>query len=133
MPPSGETAMKFGLFYELIALRPHDEEAVRRAYRPALEQIQHAGQLGFEYGWTQHSFERHGRFWEVPARNVIPRPVQKPHPPLWVAGVSPNTFEIAADKGIGVLSFSLSAPGQSEAAVAMYKRRIKDAEPVGSF
>ncbi len=49
--------MEFGLFYELIALRPHDEEAVRRAYREALEQIQFAEQMGFEYVWeTEHHF-----------------------------------------------------------------------------
>jgi alkanesulfonate monooxygenase SsuD/methylene tetrahydromethanopterin reductase-like flavin-dependent oxidoreductase (luciferase family) len=225
--------MKFGLFYELIALRPHDEAAVRRAYWEALEQIQYAEQMGFEYVWetehhftekfsyssapelfltavasrtskirvghgvvlltmnhpvraaeraavldilsngrlefgtgrgtseaelggfnidpeisrdqweealgmipkmwTQDSFEHHGRFWTVPPRNVIPKPVQKPHPPLWVSGVSPQTFEIAADKGLGVLSFSLSAPGQSENAVKMYRERIKSAEPVGKF
>jgi alkanesulfonate monooxygenase SsuD/methylene tetrahydromethanopterin reductase-like flavin-dependent oxidoreductase (luciferase family) len=83
--------------------------------------------------WTQDSFEHSGRFWTIPPRNVIPKPVQKPHPPLWVSGVSPQTFEIAADKGIGVLSFSLSAPGQSEKAVAMYKERIKSARPAGAF
>ena len=49
--------MQFGLFYELTALRPHDEAAVQRAYREALEQIAFAEEMGFEYIWeTEHHF-----------------------------------------------------------------------------
>jgi hypothetical protein len=33
----------------------------------------------------------------VPARNVIPKPVQKPHPPMWVAASRPDTF-VQADR-----------------------------------
>ena len=49
--------MEFGLFYELIALRPRDEAAVQRAYAEALEQIAFAEQMGFEYVWeAEHHF-----------------------------------------------------------------------------
>lgn len=83
--------------------------------------------------WTEDEFEHHGRFWDVPLRSIVPHPLQQPHPPLWVSGVSPRTFELAGDMGIGILSFSLSAPGQSESAVKEYRRRIASCTPVGKF
>ena len=83
--------------------------------------------------WTQELFEHHGKYWDIPERNVLPKPLQQPHPPLWVSGVSPRTFELAGEMGIGILSFSLSAPGQSEAAIKEYRRRIASCDPVGGF
>lgn len=83
--------------------------------------------------WMSDAFEWKGKYFEFPPRNVIPKPIQQPHPPLWLATVSPPSFELAAQKGLGVLSFSLTAPGQSKEAVKVYRDRIKDAEPVGAF
>jgi alkanesulfonate monooxygenase SsuD/methylene tetrahydromethanopterin reductase-like flavin-dependent oxidoreductase (luciferase family)/putative sterol carrier protein len=51
-----------------------------------------------------------GRFVGMPARNVVPKPVQKPHPPLWVACSRRDTIKLAAEKGIGALSFSFVEP-----------------------
>ncbi len=46
-----------------------------------------------------------GTFYAVPeAVTVHPRPVQRPHPPLWLAAVSPESFELAAGLGLGVLA-----------------------------
>ena len=42
----------------------------------------------------------------MPPRNVVPKPLQKPHPPLWVACSRRDTIHLAATKGIGALSFS---------------------------
>jgi alkanesulfonate monooxygenase SsuD/methylene tetrahydromethanopterin reductase-like flavin-dependent oxidoreductase (luciferase family) len=47
--------------------------------------------------WRNGPFEYHGKFFSVPARNVIPKPVQKPHPPMWVAASRPDTF-VQADR-----------------------------------
>lgn len=51
-----------------------------------------------------------GEFVDMPPRNVVPKPVQKPHPPVWVAATSRNTVALAAQAGIGCLSFSLPEP-----------------------
>src|SRR6185312_3413642 len=51
-----------------------------------------------------------GRFLSMPARNVVPKPIQKPHPPLWVACSRRETIRLAAEKGIGALSFSFIEP-----------------------
>ena len=49
-------------------------------------------------------------FWQMPPRNVIPKPLQRPHPPLWVACSRRETIQFAARKGIGALSFSFVEP-----------------------
>ena len=54
----------------------------------------------------------------MPPRNVVPKPLQKPHPPLWVACSQPPTIQLAASKGIGALSFAFLDPTQAKATVA---------------
>jgi alkanesulfonate monooxygenase SsuD/methylene tetrahydromethanopterin reductase-like flavin-dependent oxidoreductase (luciferase family)/putative sterol carrier protein len=61
-----------------------------------------------------------GRFLSMPPRNVVPKPVQKPHPPLWVACSRRETIRLAAEKGIGALSFSFVEPEEAEAWVDEY-------------
>jgi alkanesulfonate monooxygenase SsuD/methylene tetrahydromethanopterin reductase-like flavin-dependent oxidoreductase (luciferase family) len=64
------------------------------------------------------------RFLRMPTRNVVPKPLQKPHPPLWVACSQPSTIELAAAKGIGALSFAFLDPTQAKATVERYYERI---------
>ena len=54
--------------------------------------------------WADEPFSFQGRFWSFPEIDVIPKPVQKPHPALWTAAVSPQTFPMAAEQGLGVLA-----------------------------
>ncbi len=61
-----------------------------------------------------------GRFLEVPIRNVVPKPVQKPHPPLWVACSRRETIAMAAERGIGALSFSFVEPEEAKGWVDEY-------------
>lgn len=49
---------------------------------------------------------RFGVFYDFPARNVVPKRVQKPHPPLWVACTNVKTIAQAAEWGLGALGFS---------------------------
>jgi alkanesulfonate monooxygenase SsuD/methylene tetrahydromethanopterin reductase-like flavin-dependent oxidoreductase (luciferase family) len=55
-----------------------------------------------------------GTFIDVPPRNVVPKPLQRPHPPLWVACSRRETIHLAATKGIGALSFSFIEPGRAK-------------------
>jgi alkanesulfonate monooxygenase SsuD/methylene tetrahydromethanopterin reductase-like flavin-dependent oxidoreductase (luciferase family)/putative sterol carrier protein len=68
-----------------------------------------------------------GRFLSMPPRNVVPKPVQKPHPPLWVACSRRETIRLAAEKGIGALSFSFVEPEEAKAWVDEY-HAIVDSE-----
>jgi alkanesulfonate monooxygenase SsuD/methylene tetrahydromethanopterin reductase-like flavin-dependent oxidoreductase (luciferase family) len=70
---------------------------------------------------TEDPFTGHeGRFLTLPPRNVIPKPRQKPHPPLWVACSRRETILLAARKGIGALSFSFVEPEAAKAWVDDY-------------
>lgn len=67
----------------------------RQRYEEALAIIQQA--------WTQGRFSYEGQFWQIPELSVSPRPVQKPHPPIYRGIASPEAFEIAGIKGHGAL------------------------------
>jgi alkanesulfonate monooxygenase SsuD/methylene tetrahydromethanopterin reductase-like flavin-dependent oxidoreductase (luciferase family) len=66
-----------------------------------------------------------GRFLSMPARNVIPKPAQKPHPPLWVACSRRETIRTAAEQGIGALSFSFVEPEEAKAWVDEYQAIVE--------
>ena len=74
-----------------------------------------------------------GRFFSMPARNVLPKPYSSPHPPMWVAAGNPDTFEKAARMGLGVLCFTGGSPQKMEPLIDTYKKAIVDAEPVGEY
>lgn len=46
----------------------------------------------------------HGRHYDLDGLTVVPRVLQRPHPPLWTAAVSPDSFELAARLGVGALA-----------------------------
>lgn len=46
----------------------------------------------------------HGRHFDLDEIAVVPRVMQRPHPPLWTAAVSPESFELAARLGVGALA-----------------------------
>jgi alkanesulfonate monooxygenase SsuD/methylene tetrahydromethanopterin reductase-like flavin-dependent oxidoreductase (luciferase family) len=58
--------------------------------------------------WTEDILEYDGKLMKVPPRRVVPKPIQKPHPPMWMACVAPDSYEIAGNRGLGALSFSLN-------------------------
>lgn len=83
--------------------------------------------------WTQDLFSWDGKYFSVPERCILPKPVQKPHPPLWVTASNPATIEVAARMGLGVAMFNFSDPALLEPLVETYKKMIEHAEPVGEF
>jgi alkanesulfonate monooxygenase SsuD/methylene tetrahydromethanopterin reductase-like flavin-dependent oxidoreductase (luciferase family) len=75
-----------------------------------------------------------GEFLKMPPRNVVPKPLQKPHPPLWVACSRRDTIHMAATKGVGALSFSFVEPADARAFVDDYYATIQSDECVaGGF
>jgi len=83
--------------------------------------------------WTQEHFSWDSPYLRLPPRNVVPKPLQKPHPPLWVACSSPETTVQAAERGIGMLGVSVGTPKEQEGRIAEYHRLIQSCEPVGDF
>src|SRR4051794_34137031 len=73
-----------------------------------------------------------GEFMKMPPRNVVPKPMQKPHPPLWVACSRRDTILLAAEKGIGALTFAFIDPEEARTWVAEYEHTLAEkCVPVG--
>jgi alkanesulfonate monooxygenase SsuD/methylene tetrahydromethanopterin reductase-like flavin-dependent oxidoreductase (luciferase family) len=73
-----------------------------------------------------------GKYVTMPPRNVVPKPVQKPHPPLWVACSRRDTILLAAEKGIGALTFAFIDPEEAEHWIGDYEKTMADTcVPVG--
>jgi alkanesulfonate monooxygenase SsuD/methylene tetrahydromethanopterin reductase-like flavin-dependent oxidoreductase (luciferase family) len=84
--------------------------------------------------WTQDVFEWRGKHFRVPPRRVHPKPIQKPHPPVWVASTNPASHELAGRMGLGLLSFTIGVPPSELAErITLYRNALKEAKPVGHF
>lgn len=66
-----------------------------------------------------------GRYFEMPCRNIVPKPVQRPHPPVWVACSQRETIRMAARLGIGALTFAFVDPAEAQSWVDEYYGIIK--------
>jgi len=221
--------MKFGIFYELQLPRPWEPGGELRLYQNALDQVELADRLGYDYAWeVEHHFleeyshspapevflgaasqrtkyirlahgimqlttspparvaeriaaldlvsrgrvefgmgesasstelepfgrafeekravwedavraiipmfrdggcEYHGPYFDFPLRNVVPKPLQKPHPPLWVACSQLDTIEMAGRRGMGALGFQFVSAEAAHAWVhAYYNAYVKRRE-----
>jgi alkanesulfonate monooxygenase SsuD/methylene tetrahydromethanopterin reductase-like flavin-dependent oxidoreductase (luciferase family) len=216
--------MKFGIFYELQLPRPWNEDSEYRLYKNALDQLELADGLGYDYAWeVEHHFleeyshssapevflaaasqrtkrirlghgifqlttnhpakvaekisvldlvsdgrvefgmgesasvtelepfgvnfdekraifeeavkclipmfqpgghSHKGHYFDFPARNVLPKPRQKPHPPLWVACSQLETIAYAGQKGLGALGFQFVSADAAHAWVHAYYNAI---------
>jgi alkanesulfonate monooxygenase SsuD/methylene tetrahydromethanopterin reductase-like flavin-dependent oxidoreductase (luciferase family) len=68
----------------------------------------------------------------MPCRNVVPKPLQKPHPPVWVACSNRETIKLAARLGIGALTFAFVDPAEAKQWVDDYYRILKtECVPIG--
>jgi alkanesulfonate monooxygenase SsuD/methylene tetrahydromethanopterin reductase-like flavin-dependent oxidoreductase (luciferase family) len=73
-----------------------------------------------------------GKYFTMPVRNVVPKPVQKPHPPLWVACSRRETIHLAAKLGIGALTFAFVSPEEAKQWVTDYYTTLEnECEPIG--
>ncbi len=74
---------------------PHGTDGIRRG--PRRESKDHGAPrsrtvVGM---WEIEYYEEHSEFLDFPRRMITPKPVQDPHPPAWMAGVSPGTAAVA--------------------------------------
>ena len=83
--------------------------------------------------WTQEIYSHEGKYFNVPEREVIPKPFQKPHPPLWSACSQDDTFQRAGELGIGCLCNVLGQYDAVEKRIGVYKEALKTAQPAGKF
>ncbi|HEX7035548.1 MAG TPA: LLM class flavin-dependent oxidoreductase [Pseudomonadales bacterium] len=67
-----------------------------------------------------HGWQYDGEFFKFPLRAVVPKPLQKPHPPLWVACSQLDTIKYAAHRGMGALCFKFADLDSARAWVNAY-------------
>jgi alkanesulfonate monooxygenase SsuD/methylene tetrahydromethanopterin reductase-like flavin-dependent oxidoreductase (luciferase family) len=82
---------------------------------------------------TEEPFTGHsGEFVTMPPRNVVPKPRQKPHPPLWVACSRRDTIHLAAQKAMGALAFAFVDPEEARYWVDDYHTTLaREGVPLG--
>jgi alkanesulfonate monooxygenase SsuD/methylene tetrahydromethanopterin reductase-like flavin-dependent oxidoreductase (luciferase family) len=85
--------------------------------------------------WTSDRFSHHSDTYRIDDVAIGPKPLQKPHPPLWQAAASPTSFEEAGRRGVGVLGTtmweSLERVGRM---IKLYRTAAEAcADPVGAF
>jgi alkanesulfonate monooxygenase SsuD/methylene tetrahydromethanopterin reductase-like flavin-dependent oxidoreductase (luciferase family) len=69
-------------------------------------------------------YEHNGEYWSFPTATSVPKPVQKPHPPLWIAARSPVTFDYAIANSCNIISWPLTRPFDE---AELYKRQLDEA------
>ena len=72
----------------------------------------------------QGDCEHNGEFWNFPTATSVPKPLQQPHPPIWVAARAPVTFDYAVANGCNIISWPLTRPMDE---VDLYKQRLDQA------
>jgi alkanesulfonate monooxygenase SsuD/methylene tetrahydromethanopterin reductase-like flavin-dependent oxidoreductase (luciferase family) len=109
---------------EGFGVSPHE---TREMWAEALEHI-----VGC---WTHDEYEFAGKHWSMPRRRVLPKPLQKPHPPLWGATTSPEGHRAMGRLGIGLCSFTVGVPPEDLALrVGLYRKGLAECEkPIGAF
>ncbi|MGD0956564.1 MAG: LLM class flavin-dependent oxidoreductase [Candidatus Acidiferrales bacterium] len=115
---SGATSTELGGFFV-----PQEEKKAMQ-----LEGMRVAVRMLVEEPFT--GFE--GRYVKVPARNLVPKPLQKPHPPLWMACSRRESILDAARLGVGALTFSFLTAAEARQWVEDYYRTMEnECEPLG--
>ena len=72
-----------------------DQSRSKDIFRESVEIIQKA--------WTEESFNYDGEFYQFENLSVHPKPLQQPHPPIWMASLSQETFELCGRNGFNLL------------------------------
>ncbi|MBI2058345.1 MAG: LLM class flavin-dependent oxidoreductase [Nitrospirae bacterium] len=81
--------------------------------------------------WQSDVFEWKGRHFNVPRTQVIPKPVQKPHPPMFAACSKPDSAEAVGALGIGALNFAVGNDESLVDKVRNYKKAVASAKTNG--
>jgi alkanesulfonate monooxygenase SsuD/methylene tetrahydromethanopterin reductase-like flavin-dependent oxidoreductase (luciferase family) len=103
-----------------------DPDTTRDQVREALQMIPRM--------WREGPFAWESAHISIPEREVVPKPLQTPHPPLWVTAATPDGFEAAGRMGVGVLGTVMLSPIESLGQlIGRYRSGLASCEPVGDF
>jgi alkanesulfonate monooxygenase SsuD/methylene tetrahydromethanopterin reductase-like flavin-dependent oxidoreductase (luciferase family) len=81
--------------------------------------------------WESEVFTHRSRFLNIPATQVVPKPVQRPHPPMFAACSRPETAVVVGSMGLGALNFALGNDDYLAQKVRDYRAAVEQATPEG--
>jgi alkanesulfonate monooxygenase SsuD/methylene tetrahydromethanopterin reductase-like flavin-dependent oxidoreductase (luciferase family) len=109
---SGNTEMDYKVFG---VTRENDRQRMDEAFEVILK------------SWTNERFSHHGGFWRFDEIALYPRPVQSPHPPVWVAGTSEQTLGWAGRHGFHIMTVGHPHPPEKvRPGVEAWKKALLD-------
>jgi len=97
-----------------------DRDELDGQWREALEMIPRM--------WRSELFQWDGRYFHIPPTPIIPKPVQQPHPPIYVACSRPETVVTAGALGVGSLNFTAGTDETLADKVRSYRSAIATAD-----
>jgi alkanesulfonate monooxygenase SsuD/methylene tetrahydromethanopterin reductase-like flavin-dependent oxidoreductase (luciferase family) len=74
--------------------------------------------------WGSEIFEWHGRHFNVPPTAIIPKPIQRPHPPMFAACSRLESVKLAGTLGLGSLNFTAGQDAQLHEKIRIYREAI---------
>ncbi len=77
--------------------------------------------------WKNERLTYHGDFYDFEEVEVLPKPVQQPHPPVWLASSSPDAVKWSAQHGYTILMDPHASHGDIAAKRALYQRELEGA------
>jgi alkanesulfonate monooxygenase SsuD/methylene tetrahydromethanopterin reductase-like flavin-dependent oxidoreductase (luciferase family) len=77
--------------------------------------------------WKQERLTYKGQFWDFDGVEVLPKPLQEPHPPVWVAASTPGAVEWAANKGHTIMMDPHSAHADIGTKRRLYQQTLEAA------
>jgi len=117
---TGESASRAEL--EGYGIDPAEKRAM---WREATEQVANILAMDPYPGYE-------GKYFAMPCRNLVPKPVQRPHPPMWLACSSRETIHVAAKLGLGALTFAFVDPDEARYWVKDYYETFeRECTPIG--
>jgi alkanesulfonate monooxygenase SsuD/methylene tetrahydromethanopterin reductase-like flavin-dependent oxidoreductase (luciferase family) len=81
--------------------------------------------------WSADVFSHEGRFFKVPPTQILPKPVQQPHPPMFAACTKPDSAAAVGRLGLGALNFAFGNDEYLTQKVIEYRAAVAKAQPVG--
>ncbi len=76
--------------------------------------------------WTEKEIDFDGRHWKLEHASMEPKPVQKPHPPVWLGGNHPNALKRAVRVGDGFFGAGSQTTAAFTEQVQAIKRELSE-------
>ncbi len=102
----------------------HEFEAFEADITTSREQFAEALEI-IQTAWSDEPVQHDGRFWKIPEVDVLPKPVQRPGPPIFVAAISPESVVWAAEHGLSFVADQFARFERLEEAHATFDETIR--------